>query len=59
MQHSVAIHSRWRLFPLSPLNTKPSRERLEAAFHEACAQYGIAPRMPVYGPQAAVQQRLL
>jgi len=31
---------------------------LEAVFHEACARYGIATCMPVYGPQAAVQGRL-
>jgi DNA repair photolyase len=34
-------------------------KRLEAAFYEACARYGINTRMPVYGPQAAAQARLL
>jgi DNA repair photolyase len=34
-------------------------KRLQAAFGEACAQYGIARSMPVYVPQAAVQPRLL
>ncbi len=39
----------------------PARDakRLEVAFAEACAEYGIARRMPVYGPQAALQARLL
>ena len=34
-------------------------QELEAAFNEACTQYGIATRMPVYAPQAARQPRLL
>ncbi|MBM4429353.1 MAG: radical SAM protein [Chloroflexi bacterium] len=33
--------------------------RLEAVFREACARYGIVTRIPLYGPQAAVQGRLL
>jgi DNA repair photolyase len=32
---------------------------LEVAFGEACARWGIATRMPVYAPQAAVQPKLL
>jgi DNA repair photolyase len=34
-------------------------KRLEAVLSAACARYGIATRMPVYAPQAAVQSKLL